>query len=73
MLTLAALHLPQVMVFGEITTRAKVDYEAVVRKTVKEIGFISDDVGLDSDKCKVGAGRARGGWEPGCWNRGPPA
>ncbi|PRW57411.1 S-adenosylmethionine synthetase [Chlorella sorokiniana] len=42
-----------VMVFGEITTRAKVDYEAVVRKTVKEIGFISDDVGLDSDKCKV--------------------
>lgn len=44
----------QVMVFGEITTRAKVDYEAVVRKTCKEIGFISDDVGLDADKCKVG-------------------
>ncbi len=40
--------------FGEITTRAKVDYEAVVRKTCKEIGFISDDVGLDADKCKVG-------------------
>lgn len=44
---------PQVMVFGEITTRAKVDYEAVVRKTCKDIGFISDDVGLDADKCKV--------------------
>eukprot|EP00798_Chlamydomonas_sp_ICE-L_P010401 gene10401-8348_t len=42
-----------VMVFGEITTKAKVDYEAVVRKTCKEIGFISDDVGLDCDKCKV--------------------
>ena len=42
-----------VMVFGEITTRAKVDYEAVVRKTCRDIGFISDDVGLDADKCKV--------------------
>eukprot|EP00199_Chlamydomonas_sp_CCMP681_P002309 CAMPEP_0119103252 /NCGR_PEP_ID=MMETSP1180-20130426/1729_1 /TAXON_ID=3052 ORGANISM="Chlamydomonas cf sp, Strain CCMP681" /NCGR_SAMPLE_ID=MMETSP1180 /ASSEMBLY_ACC=CAM_ASM_000741 /LENGTH=393 /DNA_ID=CAMNT_0007087705 /DNA_START=39 /DNA_END=1220 /DNA_ORIENTATION=+ len=42
-----------VMVFGEITTKAKVDYEAVVRKTCREIGFTSDDVGLDADKCKV--------------------
>eukprot|EP00803_Ostreobium_quekettii_P011505 evm.model.scf_3640.1 EVM.evm.TU.scf_3640.1 scf_3640:4903-9094(+) len=42
-----------VMVFGEITTTAKVDYEAVVRKTCREIGFTSADVGLDADKCKV--------------------
>ena len=42
-----------VMVFGEITTSAKVDYEKVVRDTCREIGFISDDVGLDADKCKV--------------------
>jgi S-adenosylmethionine synthetase len=42
-----------VMVFGEITTKAKVDYEAIVRKTCREVGFISDDVGLDCDKCKV--------------------
>lgn len=42
-----------VMVFGEITTKAKVDYEAVVRKTCKEIGFVSEDVGLDADNCKV--------------------
>jgi S-adenosylmethionine synthetase len=42
-----------VMVLGEITTKAKVDYEAIVRKTVREIGFTSDDVGLDADKCKV--------------------
>lgn len=46
-------HVQMVMVFGEITTKAKVDYEAVVRKTCREIGFISDDVGLDADKCKV--------------------
>ncbi|GAX73601.1 hypothetical protein CEUSTIGMA_g1052.t1 [Chlamydomonas eustigma] len=42
-----------VMVFGEITTKAKVDYEAIVRQTCREVGFISDDVGLDCDKCKV--------------------
>ncbi|MEW5315735.1 MAG: hypothetical protein WDW38_007142 [Sanguina aurantia] len=42
-----------VMVFGEITTKAKVDYEAIVRKTCREIGFISADVGLDADTCKV--------------------
>lgn len=44
-----------VMVFGEITTKAKVDYEAIVRRTCREIGFTSDDVGLDGDKCKVGS------------------
>jgi S-adenosylmethionine synthetase len=42
-----------VMVFGEITTNSKVDYEAVVRKTCRDIGFTSEDVGLDADKCKV--------------------
>ncbi|WZZ42724.1 hypothetical protein YC2023_038983 [Brassica napus] len=42
-----------VMVFGEITTKANVDYEKIVRKTCREIGFISDDVGLDADNCKV--------------------
>ena len=45
----------QVMVFGEITTASKVDYEAVVRKTCRDIGFTSEDVGLDADKCKVSA------------------
>uniref|UniRef100_A0A803M799 methionine adenosyltransferase n=1 Tax=Chenopodium quinoa TaxID=63459 RepID=A0A803M799_CHEQI len=42
-----------VMVFGEITTKANVDYEKIVRDTCRSIGFISDDVGLDADKCKV--------------------
>lgn len=42
-----------VMIFGEITTSAKVDYEKVVRDTCREVGFTSDDVGLDADKCKV--------------------
>ncbi|KAL4562395.1 hypothetical protein LXL04_034597 [Taraxacum kok-saghyz] len=42
-----------VMVFGEITTKAKIDYEKIVRTTCKEIGFTSPDVGLDADNCKV--------------------
>ncbi|CAL9104106.1 unnamed protein product [Musa textilis] len=42
-----------VMVFGEITTKANVDYEKIVRDTCRGIGFVSDDVGLDADRCKV--------------------
>jgi hypothetical protein len=58
-----------VMVFGEITTKAKVNYEEIVRKTCKGIGFTSEDVGLDADTCKVGGGLGRvGGWEG--WARG---
>ena len=41
------------MIFGEITTTAKVDYEKVVRDTVRNIGFTSDDVGIDADKMNV--------------------
>ena len=44
-----------VMIFGEITTSAKVDYEKVVRDTCRAVGFTSADVGLDADTCKVGA------------------
>jgi len=42
-----------VMIFGEITTKAKVDYEKIVRKTCEEVGFTSADVGLDCHNCKV--------------------
>merc|ERR1719182_1199746 len=41
------------MVFGEITTTAKVDYEAIVRKTCVEIGFDAPEKGLDGNNCKV--------------------
>ncbi|KAF6002692.1 methionine adenosyltransferase sam1 [Cyanidiococcus yangmingshanensis] len=42
-----------IMVFGEISTRAKVDYEQVVRETVREIGFDDEDKGLDYQTCRV--------------------
>jgi S-adenosylmethionine synthetase len=42
-----------VMVFGEITTNAKVDYEQVVRDAIKEIGFDAVEKGLDYKTCEV--------------------
>merc|ERR1711934_1313418 len=42
-----------VMVFGEITTDAKVDYEAVVRETIKGIGFDGPEKGLCDKTCDV--------------------
>jgi S-adenosylmethionine synthetase len=38
---------------GEITAAAKVDYEAVARKTIREIGYVSDDIGFNADTCQV--------------------
>ncbi len=42
-----------VVISGEITTDAWVDMQAVVRKTVKEIGYNSSDMGFDWESCAV--------------------
>lgn len=42
-----------VILSGEITTSAWVDMEAVVRNTVKEIGYNSSDMGFDYASCAV--------------------
>jgi S-adenosylmethionine synthetase len=42
-----------VMLFGEITTNAKVDYEKVARDVCKEVGYDSIDKGLDYKTMEV--------------------
>ncbi len=42
-----------VVIGGEITTTANVDYEAIARKTMKEIGYTKDELGIDADHCKI--------------------
>ena len=42
-----------VMIMGEISTRAKVDYEKIARETIREIGYDDDAKGFNCDTCKV--------------------
>ncbi len=42
-----------VVLSGEITTSAWVDMQGIVRKTVKEIGYNSSDMGFDWESCAV--------------------
>ncbi len=42
-----------ILVTGEITTNATVDYEAIVRETVNEIGYTAKEIGIDANTCRV--------------------
>ena len=42
-----------VLVMGEITTKANVDINAIVRRTVTEIGYDSSEKGFDGNTCAV--------------------
>ena len=43
----------QIMVMGEITTKAKIDIEKIARDVVCEIGYDSPEEGFDGHTCKV--------------------
>ena len=42
-----------VLVMGEITTDAYVDIPRIVRETIRDIGYISSDIGFDWETCGV--------------------
>lgn len=42
-----------VLIMGEITTKAKVDYEKIARETIREIGYDADEKGFNCDTCRV--------------------
>lgn len=42
-----------VVILGEISTKAKVDYERVARECIRDIGYDSVETGFDYKECKV--------------------
>ncbi len=42
-----------IIIGGEITTKAIVDYEAIARKVMTDIGYTSDELGIDGHHCTI--------------------
>jgi S-adenosylmethionine synthetase len=42
-----------VLMAGEITTSANIDYEAIARATINDIGYDHSDIGFDGNTCAV--------------------
>lgn len=42
-----------IILAGEITTRAVIDYQHLVRETIKEIGYTDSKMGLDYESCGI--------------------
>ncbi len=42
-----------VVIMGEITTKAQLDFQSIARNTIKEIGYTKGEYGFDADTCAV--------------------
>ncbi|MGN1206315.1 MAG: methionine adenosyltransferase [Eubacterium sp.] len=42
-----------VLVMGEVTTKAQVDFQNIIRDTIREIGYDASDKGFDANTCGV--------------------
>ncbi len=42
-----------VVIAGEITTKTNIDFGKIARKTIKDIGYTSSDIGFDADTCGI--------------------
>ena len=42
-----------ILVGGEITTKAQLDIQSIVRKTVSDIGYTNPEFGMDANSCSV--------------------
>ena len=49
----AAITTGHMMVFGEITTSAHINIDAIARQKVRDIGYTSAEIGFDADRATV--------------------
>lgn len=42
-----------ILVFGEITTKARLDYQKIIRGTIKDIGYDASEKGFDYKTCNI--------------------